>query len=654
MSDHPALLEAVQRALALDELSWLRATRVENEAGPLLARLLGGQGSELLESALRDGRYLPAELPLVARQLADVARTGELREVRGWLREVLQARLPFGHGGELPSELIGRVLKPVGHEAEPGAALRALAEALAPHARKLIELRERAEQAFSSQLTAARRSLRLPALPCENTERGPSAAEPEAARALAVDALEQLLRTLAVGRGTATDPRSIAAEAHEYALRKLTGERGPQVDPRAVAAEAQEYAVRKLTAAGRGSSAAEIQEYAVRKLAAERGSAADGAAEGRVVLALQDQAPGAITLLDGGADARVIAALNSPGDMAALVRELGAPGAEAPLPELTTLQWCERAQHFLEHTDDAAGELTRWWMKRAAGGGRSPDDVGQLMAALRAPELDGLAKPQKRFFRVAAGARQLGFEADMSARLRAEPGKPLLAPLVRTFALAVPGDVRVSQPGLEFGIASDLVAAQGTGEALAMCLVSPGLSLASRRAPEASDSVSAAFGGLFLQLRAEPGYLRRVDELDRDQAEPAARHAALWTLLRARLAAALLLVEQTPLRDPQQRLQQLMAASERALGRPLPEGVAALWLLSARPNSHEFAALARGYELHAALRERFDLDFYLNPRVSEVLRGAAARGGAFSAEGLARELGVDPAAGRARAIELLG
>jgi hypothetical protein len=486
-SDHPALLEAAQRALALDQLAWLRRARVDDEAVGPSARLLGDEGKELVRGAVRDGYYAPADAPFVARQLADLARAAELREARELLAELLRTQAPFGHAAELPRELMLRVLKPLGREAEPGSALRALASALAPHARRFVELRERGEQAYTLQLAAAEHSL----------------------------------------------------------------------------------------------------------------------------------------------------------------------GAPLPAAEPSASEWRERAEKFLAQTDDPARELTRWLMKRAAAGGRSSDDIGQLLATLRAPELEGLAKPGKRFYRVAAGARALGFEADMSARLRAEPGAPLFLPLGRTIVIALPGDIRVTQPGLEYGIASDLAAAQGLGEGLALCLVSPGLSPLRRRASEATDSVCAALGGLFLQLRADAGYLRRIDAFDADPAERAGRHAGMCVLLRARWAAALLLVEQAPARDARDRIQQLMAASERALGRALPEAIAALALLTAGPRAHDFAALARGYELHAALRERYDLDFYSNPRVSEVLRGAAARGGTLTAEQLGVELAASPEAGIARAIELL-
>jgi hypothetical protein len=175
-----------------------------------------------------------------------------------------------------------------------------------------------------------------------------------------------------------------------------------------------------------------------------------------------------------------------------------------------------------------------------------------------------------------------------------------------------------------------------------------------RRASEGTDSVSAALGGLFLQLRADPGYLRRIDGFDPDVAARVGQHAGVCVLLRARWAAALLLAEQAPARDVRDRLQQLMAASERALSRALPEPIAALALLTAGPRAHDFSALSRGYELHAALRERYDIDFHSNPRVSEVVRGAAARGSTVTAEELGVELAASPAAGIERAIELLG
>jgi hypothetical protein len=310
----------------------------------------------------------------------------------------------------------------------------------------------------------------------------------------------------------------------------------------------------------------------------------------------------------------------------------------------------EQATHWLEATDDAAGEMIRWLTRAAAPSGRASWPV--LAAALRAAELDGLARPVRRFYRLAEGARRLGFERDMGARMRAETAVAQLTPRAVCLALSVPDDVRVAQPSLEYGVLSDLVAAQGIGEALALVLVSPALSEVARW--PAGTGVSASLGALFLQLRADPGYLTHSEGHSPDIAERLARHAAIFMLLRTRLSAALWLVEASAPASERELLLQLTAATQRALGCELPAGLTSLSFLSSALDGAEFAAADSALRLHAALRELYDDDWFANPRVSEVLRGACARGNLLDGPGFCAELGAEPGAGIARALEILG
>lgn len=311
----------------------------------------------------------------------------------------------------------------------------------------------------------------------------------------------------------------------------------------------------------------------------------------------------------------------------------------------------ELAELLLSRTDDALRELVRWVVKHSDLPG-TEKDLARLLVGLRASSLDGLARPDRRFFRLAAGARKLGFERDMNARMRGENAPGLLVPQPICLALRAPADVRVFQPDLEYGVLSDLSVAQGLGEGLALSLISPALGPLLTRPRGAS--VSAALGGLFVQLRADAQYLRRVDAFEREAAEKAARIAAVWLLLRARLSAALTLTWSGSARSREERIQQLTTAGERAVGYELPAGLLALTLLAEDTSQQQFLGLHWGFELHTLLRERFDQDFYLNPRLSEVLRGAAARGATLDAAGLATELGARGSSALARLFELIG
>jgi hypothetical protein len=504
--DHAQLLESAQRESAEIRVAWLRghilgslATRPSTQSA--LTSLLGPEGQESLEQALREHRYSADELRWLPRQLGQLAREGVLHEGRHQLARWLATRLPVGSEARTPTELLASLADPRHSTHSPNALLRALDSAFAPHTEYLVDLYQRAEHAASSQRIPVTRS----------TDSATPASPPE--------------------RKIAQDPN--------------------------------------------------------------------------------------------------------------------APAAATERPSLSPV---ERANQWLSRTDDAARELAAWLSKRTSERGET--GLGTLFTGLRASQLDGLATPQRRLFRLAEGARRLGFERDMSARMRAETSETWLIPAASCLALAVPSDVRVVQSFSEFGVLSDLAAAQGIGEALALCLVSPTLSpLLSR---PVGSTVSAGFGGLFLQLRADPGYLRRVEGIDKSHAAPLGRHAALWVLLRARLAAALYCAEQLPARSAAERVSHWASAGERALGYELPPGLAALAFVSATAPQRDFEALADGCELHAALRERYDVDFYVNPRVSEVLRGAAQRGNTLSPADLGAELRTDTGAGIARMLELIG
>ncbi|HKP56563.1 MAG TPA: hypothetical protein VJV78_07585 [Polyangiales bacterium] len=322
------------------------------------------------------------------------------------------------------------------------------------------------------------------------------------------------------------------------------------------------------------------------------------------------------------------------------------PAAAAPAAEATP---AETAEQLLAATDDAALELTRWLVRNTGTGRTLHWHV--LLRALRAPEYDGLVKPARRWVCVAQALRGLGFERDLNARLRAESAANALDPRVRVLALDVPGDIRVVQSATNFGLASDVYAAQGAAAGLALALVSPALPNVLRWPLGAG--VADALGVAFMQLRADRGYLSRLEGLEAPWLERAARHAAILVLLEARLQAALVIAEREPAGDENEQARQLTAALERALCAELPPGVATLFACDAPPDSSAFEAVQTGLGMQMALRERFDEDWYRNPRVADVLRGAATRANTLALAVLRQELNVAANAGSRRLIELL-
>jgi hypothetical protein len=57
--------------------------------------------------------------------------------------------------------------------------------------------------------------------------------------------------------------------------------------------------------------------------------------------------------------------------------------------------------------------------------------------------------------------------------------------------------------------------------------------------------------------------------------------------------------------------------------------------------------------MHVGLRERFDADWYRNPRSAELLRAACARGNSVPPEAVCGEFFAPLATAAARAVELV-
>ena len=309
----------------------------------------------------------------------------------------------------------------------------------------------------------------------------------------------------------------------------------------------------------------------------------------------------------------------------------------------------DAANAWLSATDDAFEDMSRWLMRQ--GGAAGADTWSARFRALRAPQFDGLARPVRRLVRLAESARRLGFARELTSNMHAEHANACLVPCSRVLALSVPDDVRVFESRSEFGVLSDLAAARAIGEGLACALVSPAQSDVLRMA--CGLGVSAAIGGLFLQLRADPRFLGRVEGHAPDVSERLARHAAIVVLALSRLHAALAWAEEQTVPTESERLEVMCAVVERALGCRLPPGVTAIAYLASAVDGADFTALDAGLALHAALRERFDEDWYLNPRVSDVLRGACTRGSLLSIGDFRTELAAHAALGASRLLELI-
>jgi hypothetical protein len=327
------------------------------------------------------------------------------------------------------------------------------------------------------------------------------------------------------------------------------------------------------------------------------------------------------------------------------------PEALAPKArDLPDADWLAHAKNFLSRTEAAAEQA----LERAArglhwNGKRLPWDV--LLRALRAPDLDSDSGAKLRFQRASAWLRGLGFERDMSARMRGEPDRGGALPLAHVLPLAIPRDVRVAQFGTDCGVASDVFAADGVARGLGFALTHAALP-AELRWPLGATT-PGALGGLALQLWGELGHLQRVQHMPRLAAERVGRLASTLALLHARLFAALAVAELPDGERPGARREALAEALGAALLCDLPEGIAGLI------GADRVAARARALEaltglaLHAGLRERFDEDWFRNPRSAELLRDVCAPGNRLGPERLCELLGISLESAAARACELV-
>ena len=304
-----------------------------------------------------------------------------------------------------------------------------------------------------------------------------------------------------------------------------------------------------------------------------------------------------------------------------------APDAGPAGAELATL-----ARTFLDATDDAMREA----MARAAHGTpfRDPRTVEDALAVLRAPAVDPLVAPRERTRRLASFLAPLGLDSPLSSRARMDATHPFVAP--DPFVIALDGRVVIAPSPLEVGLATELGLARAVGAALGPLLGAPALPIALRARPW--GSVPLALGDLVAWLHVEPLFLRRARGLDGAALEALRRAAIALVLVRARVLASRISIAG----DARERRERGAEALVRALGvedATMPAGIADPGPIDLDHPAALRAAMAVP-AIVAVLRERFDEDWFRNPRAAEPLRAAASRGLGLSIEAWTAELGA--------------
>jgi hypothetical protein len=319
-------------------------------------------------------------------------------------------------------------------------------------------------------------------------------------------------------------------------------------------------------------------------------------------------------------------------DGAAWLRDIAAP-PDAPIDLL------EPAREILRLGEDAFREaLARAAHRSSVRAERWPD----LLFVLRGAELDSLVDARGRFRRIAERFAALGVHEALGKRARTEPRSRLTTEVV---ALSVPRDVRILPSSLEHGVASERAAAIAIGRAAAIAWTHPALPAIVARPLE--GSIGRALGALLAHTLSDTR--ARGDRAARALAE----HALLVELAELRTEAAVAIARRSI--GSRELPDTLRDAFSQAWCSEVTPSVAACVALRVEP--HPLARLRASRwaaPLYAALRERFDDDFWKNPRAAEPLRAAASRGSTLSIEAFAAELDAKPEAAWPRYAELLG
>ena len=320
-------------------------------------------------------------------------------------------------------------------------------------------------------------------------------------------------------------------------------------------------------------------------------------------------------------------------------------------PDAAPAELAARAEAFLAATDDASRELSER-AARAVGARGERTHAADVIAALRAPQLDALVAPRDRSRRLAGWLAPLGLDAWLTRGAALALPHDEVATRAHVAVLAPGKEVRIAPSRLELGLVSELALARGIGRALAALLVHRALPPELARAEP--GSVGHALGALVSGWAMEPRFLERTLGLDASAASALSLAARALEVCRARWLAARVLARAggLPPREAAERAKELAA-------RALSVRDASMPIELADPSGDDDArvlAEARGalsaLSLFAPLRERFNEDWYRNPRAAELLRAAAARGGALSAEAWEEELGASDAGLASRVVEL--
>lgn len=303
-----------------------------------------------------------------------------------------------------------------------------------------------------------------------------------------------------------------------------------------------------------------------------------------------------------------------------------------------------QAERCLAETAAPADELLRYSARQAGATGRL--ELGALLHGLRAAGLDGTFPARERRLRVGQCFAGLGVARHAAARLRIEPDhRGLWAG--QALPLAVPQDIRLLEASALCGPAGELALFTAAGVGLGVSLAQPELPFEARW--PLADGPASVLGGLFAQWLPDRRFLQRYYGISGKTLEDCQRALATAAVFELRLAcfgfllgmAARAATAQGAGRASQGLAEDNAAeALGRVLGVEVPPRAAFLFVRLPHAAHGAVAGTLSALALHQALRDRYDEDYFRNPRFEEVLRGLAQRGNTLTTEALLAEHGV--------------
>jgi hypothetical protein len=298
------------------------------------------------------------------------------------------------------------------------------------------------------------------------------------------------------------------------------------------------------------------------------------------------------------------------------------------LGSIDLLAIAREGERFLAETRSAYEDLLRWHLPRTTGveaGGARAGDARRLEAAV---EYDSLLAGGNRNRRVLEVVGSAGLDPLAEGRITAEWGLFLTdaaGAVCRT--PEVPGHVRLAVSNRS-GRPAVVTFLRAYGYALHQAYTDPALPVEQRRLGD--ESVIMATGALFESLLRNPAFLGSVVEFPRHRIPDYLALSTLIDLLQVRREIGRLLYE-------------IAFYVDRAGGEAYVDILsaatgfrhdqrAAIWAVDGEFTT---ARRIRGYQLGATLagvmRDRFDEDWFRNPRGADFLRDLFASGRRYSA-----------------------